>query len=30
VREISEGRVTASRALEAQPGLLDDVVELGQ
>src|ERR1700730_2086374 len=29
-RELSEGRVTASRALEAQPGLLDDVVELGQ
>ncbi len=30
VRELSEGRVTTSRALEAQAGLLDDVVELGQ
>ena len=30
MRELSKGRVTASRVLEAQPGLLDDVVELGQ
>jgi hypothetical protein len=30
VRELSEGRVTTSRALEAQAGLLDDIVELGQ
>src|SRR5260370_18347899 len=30
MRELSEGRVTTSRELEAQAGLLDDVVELGQ
>src|SRR5260370_31440309 len=30
MRELSEGRVTTSRELEAQAGLLDDVVGLGQ